>query len=504
MYAGSTDVAQARVGGVVLSGVAGSLVTVEVDVSAGLPSVGVIGLPDTSVNEARWRARAALAGLGARWPSQRVTVSLSPAEVRKVGAGLDLPIAVAVLQASGQLPDTQIQDTVMIGELGLDGSLRAVRGALAGVLAARQADRIIVPAASLPEIGRVPGVRAARDLAQVLAILRGEDPGEACGHEPTARAPQPDLSDVRGHAFARHCLEIAAAGGHHLAMVGAPGIGKTLLAERLPGLLPDLQGDDEREVAVVHSLAGRPPRGASPPYEAPHHSASTSALIGTVAGARVTPGAFVLAHRGVLLLDEAPEFARPALEALRQPLESGSVSLHRSGWSGTLPSAFQLVLAANPCPCGQRGGSECSCSPTAVRRYAARLSGPLMDRIDIRLALQRPLDAELMDPRPAESSESVRARVAAARDRAARRFAGLPWSVNARIPTGELRRSLLPDATGAAVLADFERRSGNLRGPDRVLRVAWTLADLRGHARPDRDDVAQALGLRGAATSWAA
>lgn len=496
--------ALARATGVVLSGVSGSLVRVEVEVSSGLPSVGVVGLPDTSVSEARWRARSALASIGATWPARRVTVSLAPAEVRKVGAGLDLPIAIAVLVASGQLTGIPIEGTVLLGELGLDGSLRPVRGALAGVMAAQGHDRIVVPTASLPEIGMAAGVAGARDLGEAVAILRGDVRGSVPEGASPGRMERPDLADVRGHASARHCLEIAAAGGHHLAMVGAPGIGKTMLAERLPSVLPDLDTDAAREVAVVHSLADRPGPGTAPPFEAPHHSASMSALIGTVSGARVTPGAFVRAHRGVLFMDEAPEFARPCLEALRQPLESGVVSLHRSGWSGSLPSSFQLVLAANPCPCGMRGTVDCSCPPAAVRRYAARLSGPLMDRIDLRVALTRPLDVELRDPAPAESSADVQARVSLARERAAHRFSGMAWQVNAHIPTGQLRRAYLPDASGAQLLADAERSSRNLRGPDRVLRVAWTVADLNGHARPTRDDVAHALGLRGSATPWAA
>ena len=504
MCEGLTDVALARAIGVVLSGVCGSLVRVEVEVSAGLPSVGVVGLPDTSVGEARWRARSALASIGATWPLQRVTVSLAPAEVRKVGAGLDLPIAIAVLVASEQLTGIHLDHTVLLGELGLDGTLRPVRGALAGVLAAQGSDRIIVPAASLAEIGAIPSVHGAHDLAEAVAILRGE----AVGASPVELAPvqleRPDLADVRGHSQARHCLEIAAAGGHHLAMVGAPGIGKTLLAERLCGVMADLGDDAAREVAVVHSLADRPYPGSTPPFEAPHHSASVSALIGSVSGARVTPGSFVLAHHGVLFMDEAPEFARPCLEALRQPLESGVVSLHRSGWSGTLPSAFQLVVAANPCPCGLRGTSECSCPPTAIRRYAARLSGPLMDRIDLRVGLSRPPDVELRDPTPAEGSAIVRERVTVARERASRRFVGMPWQINARIPAGELRRRFVPDHGGSLLLDDVERQSRNLRGPDRILRVAWTVADLQGHERPTRDDVAHALGLRGAATPWAA
>ncbi len=318
-----------------------------------------------------------------------------------------------------------------------------------------------------------------------------------------------DLADIRGHLLGRVALEVAAVGGHHCALVGAPGVGKTLLAHRLPGLLPDLDEDAVLEVAALHGVAGQDrPEGERrrPPFRAPHHSASSAAILGSVRGARVSPGAATLAHRGVLFLDEAPEFARPALEGLRQPLESGWASLDRSGWSGRLPARFQLVLAANPCPCGLRigTGAGCSCAPAAVRRYAARLSGPLLDRIDIRLALLRPSDGELMSTEPGEGSATVRERVAAARARSARRFAGLPYRLNAEIPAGELRRRWSPDPDGVDLLRDLDRASVNLRGPDRVLRMAWSVADLAGRSRPGRDDIAMACSLRGASAGWAA
>jgi magnesium chelatase family protein len=506
----------AQVCGVVLAGVTGAIVHVEVDVAHGLPSVGVIGLPDASVSESRWRARSALGSVGATWPNQRVTISLSPAELRKNGAGLDLPIAVGVLLASDQLTGGDVRSTTFIGELGLDGRLHPTSGALAGALAARDAglQRIVVPLESAAELARLPGIAVlvAGHLAQVLAILRGTDAGEHPSGPPLAGGPviDPlDLADVRGHDYARFGLEVAAAGGHHLALTGPPGVGKTLLAERLPGLLPDLDDAAALEVAAIHSIAGFARTGdafARPAYQAPHHSASVAALLGAVHGHRVMPGAVSLAHRGVLFMDEAPEFARPALEGLRQPLESGSLWLHRSGWVGRLPAGFQLVLAANPCPCGGRVGSgaECSCSTAMVRRYAARLSGPLMDRIDVRLGLVRPARGELASTRPVEGTAAVRDRVREARSRADARFAGQPWAVNARIPAAELRRRWLPDAAAGELLVDLERRSANLRGPDRVLRLAWSVADLAGHSRPTRDDVAKAIGLRGALQGWAA
>lgn len=508
--------ALAQVDGVVISGVTGALVRVEVEVADGLPSVGVVGLPDTSVNESRWRARSAIDSTGLKWPNRRITISLSPAEVRKQGAGLDLPIAIAVLAASEQVPVDALAGTAFIGELGLDGRIRGTNGVLASALAARAAGvgRLIVPsdsAAQLDGLSRIRVVVADHLARAIEALMTGAVGAEVAGPRHSRGSPDfgPDLADVRGHLLGRMALEVAAVGGHHCALVGAPGVGKTLLAQRLPGLLPDLDEDAVLEVAALHGVAGHGrPEGERhrPPFRAPHHSASSAAILGSVRGARVTPGAATLAHRGVLFLDEAPEFARPALEGLRQPLESGWASLDRSGWSGLLPARFQLVLAANPCQCGLRigAGSGCSCAPSAVRRYAARLSGPLLDRVDIRLVLMRPADAELGSAQAGEESAPVRERVAAARARAARRFAGLPYCLNAEIPASELRRRWAPDPDGVDLLRDLDRTSANLRGPDRVLRMAWSVADLAGRARPGRDDIAMACSLRGATAGWAA
>ncbi len=509
--------ALARVTGAVVAGVAGALVQVEVDISDGLPSVGLVGLPDTTVGEARLRARCAVASVGGQWPNRRITISLTPAEVRKNGAGLDLPMAIAVLAAAQQVPQDRLGGTVFTGELGLDGRLRSARGALPGALAARAAGMpiLVAPRDAGPELTRLTGIRIllADGLKDVLDWLC--DPDHPGLDGPAADAPQPasargpDLSDVRGHSYGRLALEVAAAGGHHLAFVGPPGVGKTLLAERLPGLLDDLGDEQALEVACLHSVAGLARADdlyRRPPAQAPHHSASGAAVLGAVRGARVAPGAVTLAHHGVLILDEAPEFARPALEGLRQSLESGTIGLDRAGWSGRLPARFQLVITANPCPCGQRVGRGvgCSCSPAAVRRYAARLSGPLVDRIDLRLSVSRPPDAELGSSAPAEATADVRARVAAARERGRHRLRGRPWSTNASVPTGELRRHWLPDIGGQEMLHEIERRSANLRGPDRVLRVAWTLSDLAGRDRPGRDEIAAAAGLRGASLGWAA
>lgn len=507
----------AQVNGVVVSGVTGQPVKVEVDLSSGLPSVGVIGLPDPSVNESRWRARSAIASVGIPFPPGRVTISLSPAELRKAGAGLDLPITIGILLADGRLRGVDVSRTAFIGELGLNGELRPARGVLACALAARAAgiERIVVARRGSREVAQLPGLTCivAERLSTVLEVLKGEGIGDQPEPDPSDHGEPAgdiaDLRDVRGHAHARFALEVAAAGGHHLVMVGPPGVGKTLLAERLPGLLPPLTDEAAIEVAAIHSVAGyaRSPRDRDrPPFQAPHHTASSPALLGAVHGSRVAPGAATLAHRGVLFMDEAPEFPRPVLEGLRQPLESGVVALGRSGWSGLLPARFQLAMAANPCPCGQRAGSGalCSCTPNAIRRYAARLSGPLMDRVDIRLSLSRPAAAELRSSDVGEDSASVRERVVAARARARARFEGLPWDCNAQVPTGVLRRSGQPGSGGAELLHSLESGSTSLRGVDRVLRIAWTLADLAGKDRPDRDEIAAAMGLRGQTTAWAA
>ena len=510
----------ATVHGLVVNGVRGELVRVEVAVSDGLPSIGIVGLPDASVSEAKSRARCAVDSSGHAWPNRRITVSLSPAEVRKHGAGLDLPLAVGVLAAAGELPQSALEATAFLGELGLDGRLYRAQGTLAAVLAARSAGlrRVVVSSDVAADVRGVPDIEVcgAASLAQVCSLLTG---GSADAESPEAGASLPivsdaapvslqvpDLADVRGQSTPRWALEVAAAGGHHVAMVGSPGVGKTLLATRLPGLLPSLSADEGLEVAAIHSVVGLsslPIQQGRPPFQAPHHSASAASLLGSVQSGRVVPGAVTLAHRGVLFLDEAPEFCRPALEGLRQPLESGEVSMHRAGWRGTLPARFQLVLAANPCPCGYRMSSRgCSCSPMSIQRYSARLSGPLMDRIDIRLTVQRPSDGELRSTSAPEPSATIRARVEEGRERTRRRLAGTPWHCNAEVPTGQLRGRWRPDPAGAEALHEAERSAMNLRGMDRVLRMAWTVADLAGRDRPGRDDVTAALTLRGAQTSW--
>jgi len=493
--------------GVVLNGVIGERVRIEVDISQGLPSVGVIGLADTTIGESRWRIRSAFSNSDAQWPSARMTIALSPADLPKQGSGIDLAIAAAILSATGQ--STVRDDTAFLGELGLDGSVRGVRGAIAAAAAARRSGLsvLVVSVDNAREVSCIPGlsVLIVRDLPHLIDVLAGraEPAGLPESAIESAIEPDPDLVDVRGHAYARFALEIAAAGGHHLSMLGAPGVGKTLLARRLPGLLPNLDDTMSIDVTTIRSLAGRLPAGSGlvtrPPLAAPHHSATPPAMTGTARGRQVTPGVLTMAHGGVLFMDEAPEFSRPALEALREPLETGTIVITRSAGVIELPARFQLVLASNPCPCGQAigRGELCTCTSLTRRRYAERLSGPLMDRVDVRVVVTRPTESELMSAGPGESSDVVAARVSEARARATRRFRDHGWSLNAEIPARSLREDFAPTAEAVDLLRRAEQGSLSLRGSDRVLRVAWTIADCLGVDRPNPDHVSTALGLRG-------
>ena len=501
---------------VAVVGVRGHLVEVEADLSPGVPSFVLVGLPDASLNESRDRVRAALVNSDQRWPptTRRLTVNLSPASLPKRGSSFDLAIALAVLAADRVVPPGVVADAVLLGELGLDGRVRSVRGVLPAVLAASEAgvEAVVVPAANAAEAALVPGMRVTgvHSLAQLIALARGEPVHLEVEHELADAAAvdddpaRLDLADVLGQADARAMIEVAAAGGHHLLMVGPPGAGKTMLAERLPGVLPPLDRSSAIDVTAVHSVAGTLPSGSPlvtrPPFQAPHHTASVASIVGG-GSTHVRPGAASLAHRGVLFMDEAPEFAPAVLDALRQPLESGEICVSRLAAQVRFPAQFQLVLAANPCPCGQAvvRGRDCMCSPMAKLRYFGRLSGPLLDRVDLRREMRPATRRELRDDRGlAESTAVVAERVLAARERMTGRLSGTPWRANAEVPGHAMRRDWpLPWDVVAAAERELDRGNLTARGVDRVLRVAWTIADLAGRDQPGSDEVAMALRYRG-------
>lgn len=494
--------------GALVVGIRGEIVHVEADVAEGLVGMTIAGMADTAVNEAKIRAKAAVLNSGLAWPAtKRISVSLLPATVPKKGSGLDLSIAVAILAATGQVPADRLGRIPMVGELGLDGAIHGVSGTLPCALAVVRAghERMIVPVSVAAEAALVTGldVIPLRSLSHLVAWLRGDEP--PADIPPTPSRPSVDgvdLRDVRGQESARLALEIVAAGGHHLSMVGPPGVGKTMLAERLPGLLPPLNRDQSLESTSIRSVAGLLSHGEGlverAPFEAPHHSASNVSVVGGGAGSVARPGHMSLAHNGVLFLDEAPEFSRGVLEALRQPLEHGWVTVSRAAFSARLPARFLLVMAANPCPCGRAFGKAemCTCTPMARRRYEQRLSGPIMDRIDVRLQVGPPTLTDL-DDGSTESTAQVAQRVAIARERAEARYAESPWFCNAEVPAGYLRRHF-PIGHDAEMLLARKVRTGSLsmRGADRVLRIGWTLADLAGSPIPTADHIMMAISLR--------
>ena len=498
-----------RAFGAVLAGIDGVPVEVEVRIHAQLPRVDVVGLPEAAVRESAARVRAAIASVGHRFPDRRITVNLAPASLRKTGAGLDLPIAIGILAAAGAIDGERLGALGLVGELALDGRLRPVRGALSLALALRDAGcaRVVVPRENGDEAALTPSLEVlpADDLAAVLRYLATGAGLDTAIAPPLDAAPIedcPDLADVRGQDTAKRALEVAAAGRHGLLLSGPPGAGKTMLARRLPGLLPPLDFDEALEVTRVHGAAGRLAPGAAiaraRPFRAPHHAASRAGLLG--GGSPPRPGEASLAHRGVLFLDELPEFDRATLESLRQVLEERRVVVARAGGTCTFPADFQLVAAANPCACGWRLSRwrECTCSDVAVARYAARVSGPLLDRVDLHLDVPAVAWRDLADARaPGESSALVRERVLAARELQRKRLEARGVRTNAEIPDPLLDELVDATAESRALLGRaVEKLKLSARGARRLLRVARTIADLAAERRVEVPAMAEALGYR--------
>lgn len=500
----------ARTLGISLVGLNGEAIDIEVDISNGLPAYSLLGLPDATLNESRDRIRAAILNSGRAWPNKKVTVSLSPAWLPKSGSAFDLPIALTLLAASGQLDPGKLDRAFFLGELSLEGSLRPIRGVLPTLIAARRLGikRVIVPYENLQEARLLKDLEVLtfQNLASVLRYLETGERVESPLLQDSREMPlksdlSPDMSEVSGHKESKFALEIAAVGGHHLLMIGAPGSGKTMLAERLPSIMPPLDEDESIEVAGIHSIAGtlkdRSALSSLPPFIAPHHATTIPAMVGGGSLA-IRPGACSLAHRGVLFIDEATECATGILDSLRQPLESGKITITRAAAATTYPASFILLLAANPCPCGKYAGRGrgCECSSIQIRRYLGKLSGPLLDRIDLRLNVIAPTRVELAQDAP-ETSWVMRERVVKARAIARERFAGLDFKLNSQIPATLLREKFRPRKEALSLLYSMiDNEQLSARGFHRTIRTAWSISDLRGLDMPGKDEVELALTLR--------
>ena len=501
----------ARIVGAGVFGLSGMMLTVEVDIANGIPGLDIVGLPDTAVRESKERVKAAIRNAGYEFPCRRITVNLAPADLKKDGSGLDLPIAVGILAAAGQLGESDLNDIAFVGELSLDGQLRGVTGVLPMTMMCREQgiNRMIVPTANAAEarvVGKVK-VIAADSLMTAVAVIRGESPGIENVENPvqTSAVDLDDYRDVQGQFVAKRALEIAAAGSHNLLMTGVPGAGKTMLARRLPSILPVMSIDEALEVSKIYSVAGLlGPTGGlmdARPFRSPHHTVSAAAMAG---GGRIPrPGEVTLAHHGVLFLDELPEFPRQVLEVLRQPIEDGKVTVARVNSSYTYPSRFMLIAAMNPCSCGFLGDSlrECTCSESEIKRYTRRISGPLMDRIDIHVGVPRLKYEEMASDRMAEPSREIAGRVASARNIQMERFAGTGIFCNAQMNHRQIKNTCLISNEAQEMLRlVFDKMKLNARSYDRIIKVSQTIADLSGAKIIGVPQMAEAVQLRLAIT----